>query len=104
LMNVFDPVGTVYRIGGDEFLVWLDSDDDAATAQKLSILRNSIESLSLEAGHPQAAMGFASCGADEKFSPDELFRLADDRMYENTVFDRCIGDGKNCRQEGKNSR
>ena len=28
-------------------------------------------------------MGFASCGADEKFSPDELFRLADDRMYEN---------------------
>ena len=75
-MNVFDPVGTVYRIGRDEFLVWLDSDDDAATAQKLSILRNSIESLSLEAGHPQAAMGFASCGADEKFSPDELFRLA----------------------------
>jgi two-component system, cell cycle response regulator len=73
----------VYRYGGEEFLVLLPEQTIEAAALAAERLRAAVEALALP--HPAGGVITVSAGvaalADEGFTPDELFALADQALY-----------------------
>ena len=81
--QVFEEVGKIYRIGGDEFVVIARDVSAEQAGQLLQQLEKVQEEKRKELQKPwklQIAYGYAVHQEGESF--DELFREADDRMYE----------------------
>jgi diguanylate cyclase (GGDEF)-like protein len=75
---------TVYRYGGEEFVVLLPEQTLDGAARAGERLREAVETLGLahpEGGNVTVSVGVAGLG-DRSCSPDELFELADKALYE----------------------
>jgi two-component system chemotaxis response regulator CheY len=75
---------TVYRYGGEEFVVLLPEQTLDGAARAAERLRAAVEALALshpEGGSVTVSVGVAGHG-DGSCSPDELFELADKALYE----------------------
>lgn len=86
LKTVFDPIGSCYRIGGDEFIVILDKD-----IPNLSDYENKFNQLveqwqGTKCRSMSVSYGYASGSEIPDFSSDnyeEVIKLADTRMYKS---------------------
>lgn len=81
--QVFEGAGKIYRIGGDEFVVIARDVSEERAGQLLQQLEKVQEEKRKELQKPwqlQIAYGYAVRQEGKSF--DELFREADDRMYE----------------------
>lgn len=71
------------RTGGDEFIVAI-VEDSAITGSRIENLRKEIKSFKGEfVSEPSAAIGCAQVKEYPDYSLEQLFRVADDRMYED---------------------
>lgn len=83
ISKVFKDKGNAYRIGGDEFVVIVKDATDEYLEQLLRRLEEAQEEKQKALGKPwklQIAYGYAVHSKENSY--EELFRLADDRMYE----------------------
>ncbi|MCR4674947.1 MAG: GGDEF domain-containing protein [Lachnospiraceae bacterium] len=79
----FSPYGKNMRMGGDEFLTIIEKDELPDSETLMEEYRKNIEIISEETGlHIDASYGIAL--SSEVFEPEaeQIFRLADERMYE----------------------
>ena len=83
ISKVFQDKGNAYRIGGDEFVVIVKDATEEYLEQLLRRLEEAQEEKQKELGKPwklQIAYGYAVHSKENSY--EELFRQADDRMYE----------------------
>lgn len=83
IKQIFKGVGKPYRIGGDEFVVIVKNATEEYMEQLLHRLEEALEKKRQELNKPwklQIAYGYAVQREADSF--DDLFRQADDRMYE----------------------
>ena len=83
ISRVFKDKGNAYRIGGDEFVVIIEDATEEYLEQLLRRLEEAKAEKQRELQKPwklQIAYGYAVHSGTSSY--DELFRLADDRMYE----------------------
>ena len=83
IKQIFKGVGNPYRIGGDEFVVIVKNATEEYMEQLLLRLEEVLEKKRQELNKPwklQIAYGYAVQREADSF--DDLFRQADDRMYE----------------------
>ena len=73
----------VFRIGGDEFLIFMQADDYTAREELFARLEQQIDKKRTDAYGPVIASGMAEYepATDQRVS--EVFERADNRMYEN---------------------
>lgn len=83
LSNVFSLYGTVTRTGGDEFVVILDDITEEKVKSLLAQMLEQMEEKNKSASEVilSTAYGYAMKG--EVPGPRTVYRIADDRMYEN---------------------
>lgn len=84
LLSWFGSIGTVYRIGGDEFAMICDDCSSGA----LSTLTMEIEAhlLAEDSDRYDLAFGYASVDPESNLaSIDDVFRAADSRMYQHKL-------------------
>ena len=73
----------VFRIGGDEFAIVLKGEDYHKREELIGSFRRQIEdNLRVDAG-PVVALGMAEFHLDKDGSVEEIFKVADGRMYED---------------------
>ena len=72
----------VFRVGGDEFVVILKSDDYRNRKSLLSGLRSMVEKNILNGEGPIVASGLATYRPGEDRNAEDVFNRADSRMYE----------------------
>ena len=73
----------VFRIGGDEFAVFVTGQDYANCDSLIATFKRQVEdNLRIELG-PVVACGLAEYDPSEEWTVDKLFELADSRMYED---------------------
>lgn len=83
LSQIFEEHGTVGRMGGDEFIVILTEIEK----EKVDFLLNELaylmeqESKVDEHLHYSAAWGYAFRNLDNNYSVEQVYKMADDRMY-----------------------
>ena len=87
--KVFDG-SSVYRFGGDEFVVILRDESLASCARLVKRFRDNVEKISANEGlqlweKPSAACGYAVYDAKKDDSINSVFKRADDDMYEHKV-------------------
>ena len=79
----------VYRIGGDEFLILLEGQDYRRRDELFSRLQSTIQKEREKDGDPwdrvSAAIGIAVYDPAKDTSTQDVFKRADERMYENKV-------------------
>ena len=82
-------VETVYRIGGDEFVVLIKGDDYAQREDLLERLRRHLEVDPSQVKNPwdnvSAATGMSEFDPENDGGSDEVFKRADEAMYENKL-------------------
>ena len=83
ISNVFEGYGTLYRVGGDEFMAILNCDDDKAyeLESKLDCLRQDADKTC--GADVSVAAGFAVWNQNRSLNYFELEKLADTKMYQN---------------------
>lgn len=83
LRDNFSPLGTVARIGGDEFIALFSANDSRRAEEALEKLCQQIEAYN--ASGPTAAIsvahGWANSSDIPQWDSEKLYRLADERMY-----------------------
>ena len=89
ITNVF-PVESVYRIGGDEFIILLKDDTYANRDELLLQIRSAIAYKEFDDKenpweNVSAASGMAIFNPETDDSPESVFKRADKEMYENKV-------------------
>jgi diguanylate cyclase (GGDEF)-like protein/PAS domain S-box-containing protein len=77
---LFRESDIVGRVGGDEFIIFMEHTDPAAAVKKAQALNETIASVQSATSHISGSVGIAFFPADGK-SYDELFRKADTAMY-----------------------
>lgn len=96
LMRVCKDKGTVYRMGGDEFLILLDTKQPGSLEAFVTIVKNALKFEIKKDLCVSAAAGAVVYSEFENL--DEALRAADDRMY----FDKHICKSKTIREEKAN--
>jgi diguanylate cyclase (GGDEF)-like protein/PAS domain S-box-containing protein len=77
---LFRDSDIVGRVGGDEFIIFMEHTDPAAVVKKAQALNETIAAVQSGTVHISGSVGIAFFPADGK-SYDELFRKADTAMY-----------------------
>ncbi len=82
LRECFDEIGTVVRMGGDEFLVIIDSDYEENIKPALTKMIQLEAAKSKETGmRIEASFGISSNIEDRSRNPEQVYSIADSRMY-----------------------
>ncbi|MDE6602935.1 MAG: GGDEF domain-containing protein [Lachnospiraceae bacterium] len=84
IVDAFEPHGIVARMGGDEFIAIVETDDSGKISSMIGEFRSGILRKNEEIPdlHLSIAYGYASCSPKE-CNIEKIYQLADDRMYEN---------------------
>lgn len=102
IMTCVRPSDQVFRFGGEEFVVICDGVNAAAGRNLGERIRRDIAYAADSAPGNTVSVGIASC-AEDASNYDEMFAIADRRLYEaknsgrNCVIGRPPGDGKSVR-------
>lgn len=85
LLNSFRGEDIIARLGGDEFAVLLPDMNEEITQEALLRLKKAIEDYNLTCSTDliELSIGIATGGKDDRIR--DLFRLADDRMYQDKI-------------------
>lgn len=87
LSFVFDKVGTVGRLGGDEFLVVLPDLTNINISELIARLEQEINRINTE--NPElglsTAYGFCAHSEYPEYESRKIYKIADDRMYQNKL-------------------
>ncbi|HHT96760.1 MAG TPA: diguanylate cyclase [Clostridiales bacterium] len=86
LSKHFSDIGLVARIGGDEFAVLITNVDIDIVTEKVETIKNVLLNKKVKNIPVSAAFGVA-VHTEKKKSFSTTFNLADERMYENKLFD-----------------
>lgn len=82
LKECFDDIGTVVRMGGDEFLIIIDIDKEELIKPALSNMIKLEADKSKETGmRIEASFGISSNVEDRSRNPEQVYSVADSRMY-----------------------
>lgn len=81
MKKTFGPYGNVYRTGGDEFAALVETDDVASLAAAFK--ENMTAWKNPDIGTLNISVGYAGKREFPGYSPDELQKLADKRMYDD---------------------
>lgn len=84
----FGDYGRIYRIGGDEFCVLMDTNPEESYAMAKDEFQKLIHQINDSGEYPyrlQIAHGFAWCEADSMVTVEDAVKSADDKMYQNKV-------------------
>ena len=90
LLCAFFKHSPVYRIGGDEFVVLLQGRDYEARNDLLREINAKIEE-NVSSGKAVASLGLAEFDQERDQSFHEVFKRADDRMYERKIQLKSMG-------------
>ncbi len=84
IVDAFEPHGIVARMGGDEFIAIVETDDSGKISTMIGEFQNNISQKNEEIPdlHLSIAYGYASCSPKE-YNIEKIYQIADDRMYEN---------------------
>lgn len=84
IAGAFEPHGIVARMGGDEFIAIVETDDPGKISSMIGEFQRNILLKNEETPdlHLSIAYGYASCSPKE-CNIEKIYQLADDRMYEN---------------------
>ncbi|MCE1253097.1 MAG: diguanylate cyclase [Anaerolineae bacterium] len=85
LLNSFRSDDIIARLGGDEFAVLLPDMDENSAEEALDRLKKTIQDYNLKhiTDPIELSIGVATGGRDDHIK--DLFRLADDRMYQDKI-------------------
>ena len=79
----FEGADLVARMGGDEFLVIMGRENAKHSEERIAKMMKDAKNLSSELHYPlEFAYGIADASEAENQDPEEVFRIADHRMYE----------------------
>lgn len=82
LKTCFDDIGTVVRMGGDEFLIIIDSDKEELIKPALANMIKLESEKTKETGmRIEASFGISSNIEDRSRNPEQVYSVADSRMY-----------------------
>lgn len=84
IVAAFEPHGIVARMGGDEFIAIVETDDSKKISAMIGEFQNNIQKKNEEIPdlHLSIAFGYASCSPKE-YNIEKIYHIADGRMYEN---------------------
>ncbi|MBO4609863.1 MAG: sensor domain-containing diguanylate cyclase [Lachnospiraceae bacterium] len=82
LKNCYKEYGNVYRIGGDEFAVMIQCDEEKLEERKNTLTRSMIKWKGKYVQQLAMSLGYASFRETPNKSIYELAKLADERMYD----------------------
>ncbi len=82
LNNCFKDFGKVYRIGGDEFAVMIQCDEDKLEERKNTLTRSMIKWKGKYVQQLAMSVGYAPYRESPNKNISELAKLADERMYD----------------------
>lgn len=87
IQRSFGSLGTVYRIGGDEFVVLFQSENPESSYERAKkLFEEELTRCNEKSSHPFAisiAHGYAYCGKTEQGDIEGLEKQADQMMYKN---------------------
>lgn len=84
----FGAYGRIYRIGGDEFCVLMDTNPEDSYVRAREEFHKLIKKINDSGEYPyylQIAQGFASCEADSMETVEDAVKNADEKMYQDKM-------------------
>lgn len=86
IANAFESHGIVARMGGDEFIAIVETDDPGKISTMIGEFRVNIQKKNEEIPdlNLSIAFGYASCSPKE-YNIEKIYHIADSRMYENKL-------------------
>lgn len=84
IVDAFEPHGIVARMGGDEFIAIVETDDSEKISAMIGEFQGNIQKKNEEIPdlHLSIAYGYASCSPKE-YNIEKIYHIADGLMYEN---------------------
>lgn len=84
IVDAFEPHGIVARMGGDEFIAIVETDDSKTISAMIGEFQDNICKINEEIPdlHLSIAYGYASCSPKE-YNIEKIYHIADGHMYEN---------------------
>lgn len=84
IVDAFEPHGIVARMGGDEFIAIVETDDPEKISSMIGEFQSNISRKNEEIPdlHLSIAYGYASCNPKE-YNIEKIYQIADNRMYEH---------------------
>lgn len=94
IVNAFEPHGIVARMGGDEFIAIVETNDSEKISAIIGEFTGNIaqKNAKIPDLHLSIAYGYASCSPKEH-NIEKIYQLADDLMYENKQIMKKAGSG-----------
>lgn len=94
IVNAFEPHGIVARMGGDEFIAIVETNDSEKISAMIGEFTGNIaqKNAKIPDLHLSIACGYASCSPKEH-NIEKIYQLADDLMYENKQMMKKAGSG-----------
>lgn len=85
ISKAFDKTGIVGRMGGDEFIVILSTNNTNTIESLISSFKNILDEINLNTDdlYTSIAYGYATCDDVEDKNIENVYKLADIRMYEH---------------------